>query len=123
MFTFLNHCPPKLLSFVENLFTTGGAKDMILGLSNAKNTFEGYVKQSSSKILIKLMETLNLKQFEKIQIITKGNCFNKNASFDNCEKTLNLTHEENLGIFIKSIVELPIPYLTPTLTLPSCFLF
>ena len=104
MFTYLNHCPPKLLSFVENLVTTGRAKDMILGLSNAKNTFEGYVKQSSSKILIKLMETLKLKQFEKIQIITKGKCFNKNASFDNCGKTLNLTHEENLGILIKSIV-------------------
>ena len=69
------------------------------------------------------METLNLKQFEKIQIIAKGNCYNKNASFDNCEKTLNLTHEENLGIFIKFIVELPIPYLTPTLTLPFYFLF
>ena len=124
MFTFLNHCPPKLLSFLENLFTTGRAKDMILGISNAKNTFESYVKQSSSKILIKLMETLKLKQFEKIQIITKGKCYNKNISFDNCEKTLNSTHEEK-GIFIKSNVELPNPYITPTgpFPLPSYFLF
>ena len=113
MFTYLNHCPPKLLSFVENLVTTGRAKDMILGLSNAKITFEGYVKQSSSKILIKMMETLNLKQFQKIQIITKGKCCNKNSSYNKCEKTLNSTLEEK-GTFIKSNVELPIPYITPT---------
>ena len=41
------------------------------------------------------METFSLKEYEKVQIITKGKCYT-NATFDKCTKKIDLINKESL---------------------------
>ena len=97
IFTYLNYCPPKLLSFIKNLISTGTPKDIILGLTSAKMTLHN-LKESPTKVLIKVMESLGLNHYQNIQMLTKGKCYNKNAIFGNCGKKINSTDRDILGI-------------------------
>ena len=97
MFTYLNYCPPKLSSFIKNLITTGTPRDIILGLTNTRMTLWGDQRKLFDKIFIQVMNKLNLKQYETIQIITKGKCYIENAIFGNCGKQLNSTDINTLG--------------------------
>lgn len=97
MFTYLNYCPPKYLYFVKNLIETRSPNEIIFGLISAKMTLHN-LKQSSVKVLIKVMETLGLKQYENIQIITKGRCYDQNAIFSKCEKKINFSDKDTPGI-------------------------
>ena len=96
MFTYLNYCPPKLLSFIKYLITTGTPKDIILGLTSTKMTLLDK-RKLFDEVFIQVMNKFNLKHYETIQIITKGKCYTKNAIFENCGKELNSTDVNTLG--------------------------
>ena len=104
MFTFLNHCPPKL--FLD-IFKNGTARDIILALTSVIKTLENANdKKLTIEVFTNLMDSINLKDFENVQISTKGNCFT-NAIFGNCTKDMHLNNKEIQGFFkvynIKSI--------------------
>ena len=105
VYTYLNYCPPELLHYVKDLITTGSPKDIILGLTGAKRMLQNQ-KQSISKLFIKIMENLNLKDYETIQIITKGKCYNKDAIFGNCGKKFNTSNKEISGIYYTYIFDI-----------------
>ena len=96
MFTYLNYCPPKLLSFIKYLITTGTPKDIILGLTSTKMTLLDK-RKLFDEVFIQVMNKFNLKHYENIQILTKGKCYTKNAILGNCGKQLNSTDVDTLG--------------------------
>ena len=99
MFTYLNYCPPtipKFLKFSAYLFQTETPKEIILGLKSLIDTLQDSAEKSRSiDILLKFLEILSLKQYEKVQIFTKGKCFN-NAIFGNCTKKINVTTKDDV---------------------------
>ena len=104
MFTFLNHCPPKL--FLD-IFKNGTARDIILALTSVIKTLKNAnEKKVTIEVFTNLMDSINLKDFENVQISTKGSCFT-NAIFGNCTKDMHLNNKEIQGFFkvynIKSI--------------------
>ena len=86
MFAYVNYCPPKVLSFMAYLFKTHHPKEIILAVTkeihDTKITAE---KQNLIQILEKIMNTLNINHYEKVQILTKGKCYEK-ARFVNCTR-------------------------------------
>ena len=96
IFSYLNHCPPKLSSFIKILITTGTPKDIILGLTSTKMTLLDK-RKLFDKVFIQVMNKFNLKHYENIQILTKGKCYTKNAILGNCGKQLNSTDVDTLG--------------------------
>ena len=96
MFTYLNFCPPKLLKFTPHLFRTGTPKEIIFGLTSVIKTIKNRAEiYKTVEILSKFMETLMLKEYEKVQIITKGKCYT-NGTFDKCTKKIDLIKDESL---------------------------
>ena len=93
IFTFLNYCPPKLLPLISNVLRTETPKNIILALTSIKGSKENPVKKSAMKILIKVLETLKLKTYEKIQTFTKGTCC-MNDIIGECIKENNYTNED-----------------------------
>ena len=93
MFTFLNYCPDKFESLISHIIKTGRPQEMILALTSTNKSSRKVVKKSSIKIFQKLMENLNLRTYEKIQIITKQKCF-INDIFDTCTKKMVYSDEE-----------------------------
>ena len=90
MFTFLNFCPPKhLVSFLAHLFSTGTPKDVILAMSSIKMLSQNAAKLATVSIFSKVMSSFSLEQYEEIQTITKGKCFN-GETFSKCVKAKDL---------------------------------
>ena len=66
-------------------------------LSRLKTSKKLAEKNITIIFLSKFMETLRLKEYEKVQIITKGKCYT-NSTFDACTKKKNVTDEEYQNI-------------------------
>ena len=100
MFTYLNQCPQehKLLSFYKDLFKSAPLKDVILALTSIMKTTNNLEKEKSVNIFRKVMESINLLNYEDLQIIIKGNCYNANGTFNNCSNKKNLINKEILNI-------------------------
>ena len=99
MFTYLNNCPgliPKYLRIIAHLFQNGTSREIIIGLKSIIKTSKNWAeKYKTIEMLSKFLETLRLKEYEKVQIITKGKCYT-NATFDKCTKKIDLINEESL---------------------------
>ena len=100
MFTYLNYCPlliPKYLRIIiAHLFKTGTPGEIIFGLTSViKTTKNRAEKYKTIEILLKFMEAMRQREYEKVQIITKGKCYT-NATFDKCTKKIDLINEETL---------------------------
>ena len=102
IFTYLNFCPPKEQLLITFILKKETPKEMILGLINFKNHPKISVRESTRKILLKVMEAFKLDTYEKIQIVTKGKCFIDNT-FVNCTKRNSLTEDDIrlLGLFLQ----------------------
>ena len=93
MFTYLNSCPPiKVHDFYRDLFETATSKEIMLALINILKTSQNYEKKSVHQIFKKFMGIMNLTQYENIQILTKGKCFD-GSIFGNCRKTTDMKKE------------------------------
>ena len=91
VFTYLNYCPPKLLPLIKHFLENETPKNIILSLRNIIKSPQKSVNKSSRKMLMKVMETFKLNEYEKIQKITKGKCY-VNGTFGNC--TINMDFNE-----------------------------
>ena len=89
----MNYCPPKLIQLIIPIFKTGTPKDIILALTSIIRNPLKIVNHSSRKILIKVMETFKLDQYEKIQIFTKGKCYT-NGIFGKCTRKKEFSKED-----------------------------
>ena len=94
IFTYLNYCPslfiPKPLLLYANLLKNGTVRDIVLALTSiiktSQNTQE---REDTIKNLENLMKSFHLKEFENIQILTKGKCYT-NSTFGNCSKRVKI---------------------------------
>lgn len=90
VFTYLNYCPPKLLiAFYEDLIKTASSRNIILAMTSLMKTSKNAEKRSSNRIFSKIMEKLDLSNYEIIQILTKGKCY-KEGVYRNCTKYIDL---------------------------------
>ena len=86
----------KNLKIIAHLFKTGTPGEIIFGLTSVIKTSKNRAeKYKTIEMLSKFMEILRLKEYEKVQIITKGKCYT-NATFDKCTKKIDLINEESL---------------------------
>ena len=96
MFTYLNYCPPKCFLYIADLVRTKTPKETLLALisiiKTIKNTNE---KKITIEVLLGLMDSFNLKEFEKI-LFSQGHCFT-NGILGNCTKNINMKSEDILG--------------------------
>ena len=102
MFTYLNYCPNKLESIIVQILENGTPKDILLAFSSILNSSpKNSIKRSSRNILLKVLKSLELDTYEKIQILTKGKCF-YNDTFSNCKSMMSFTDEDirKLGLFL-----------------------
>ena len=99
MFIFLNYCPDRLFPLMEHILNNEKPKDIILALTSITKYPKASTKESSEKIMRKVMERINLLQYESFQIITKGKCY-VNGSFDSCKSKIDLneTNIKELGL-------------------------
>ena len=93
MFTYLNYCPPELELFTTYILGNGSPKDMILVLTHFMKTSQNSEKESARRILLRVMEALDLHTYENIQMVTKGKCY-INDTFVKCTKNKNLSEED-----------------------------
>ena len=63
MFTYLNFCPSKLLFLYKRLLKTASPREMILTMTSLLKNSQNAAKVSSTKIFIKTMEILNLRNY------------------------------------------------------------
>ena len=100
IFTYLNYCPDKLESIITNVLENETPKDIILAFISILKSSTNSIKQSMRNILSKVMESFKLDTYEKIQILTKGNCYTNDA-FSRCTSKMNFTAEDisQLGKF------------------------
>ena len=92
MFTYLNYCPPELELFTTYLLKNEAPKNMILALIDFVKNSQNSEKESARRILYKVLETLDLRTYEKIQMVTKAKC--SNNTFVNCTRDINLSEED-----------------------------
>ena len=97
MFTYLNYCPPKLLlSFYNDLFKSASPRNIIIAITSINRKAQNSAKESSETILKRVLETLKLRKYEDIQIITRG--YNKSPSLGIYKKKLLTTEDlDSLG--------------------------
>ena len=101
MFTYLNYCPSSIFSFSKYLLETGTPKQIILTMTNVIKNSQNAAKIGTFELFLKVMNIINLFQYEEIQIITKGKCFTK-ATFGNCTKMIDVKEKlDFLGFYIK----------------------
>ena len=93
MFTYLNYCPPELELFTSYIFGNETPKNMILALIYFMKTSQNSEKESARRILLRVMEALDLHTYEKIQMVTKGKCY-INDTFVKCTKNKNVSEED-----------------------------
>ena len=107
MFLYLNYCPYKLdksydddndeygksfWSLMNHVLKTETPKDILLALTVLQKTPIMRLKTASQKIFRRVMERINLLQFEQIQMIT-GNCL-VNGTSGNCENKMNFDEKK-----------------------------
>ena len=100
IFTYLNYCPQslnKIFSFIKYLFKTGTPKQIIFAMIDILKASQNAARIGTVELFPKVMRTFSLFQFERIQIITKGKCYNK-GTFGNCTKKITATNIEKLEI-------------------------
>ena len=92
MFTYLNFCPTAeartLTIFLQNLFTSRSAKNILLALTSMMKSSENAEKISSTKIFTKAMEIFKLSVYRDIDVITKEKNINEIKNFDESIKTI-----------------------------------
>ena len=93
MFTYLNYCPPELELFTSYIFGNETPKNMILALIHFMKTSQNSEKESARRILLRVMEALDLHTYENIQMVTKGKCY-INDTFVKCTKNKNVSEED-----------------------------
>ena len=94
MFTYLNYCPNKLESIIVQILENGTPKDILLAFSSILNSSpKNSIKRSSRNILLKVLKSLELDTYEKIQILTKGKCY-YNDTLSNCKSKMSFTDED-----------------------------
>ena len=94
IWTYLNYCPPIEQLLITYILKNGTPKEIILALLNFRNyPNKSGVKRSTRKILIKVMETLKLDTYEKIQMVSKGKCFIEN-NFVKCTKNKTFSEDD-----------------------------
>ena len=113
MFLYLNYCPYKLdqshdhsldengksfWSLMNHVLKTETPKDIILALTVLQKTPIMRLKAATQKIFRRVMERINLLQFEQIQMIT-GNCL-VNGTSGNCGNKINFD-EKKLKVLCK----------------------
>ena len=100
MFTYLNHCPPKLISFYADLFNNGKPRYIMLALTSIIKSSQNAAKSSSLKIFSKVQEKFDLMNYEKVRIITNGKCL-KDRIYGNCTKKVTVQDNDLkvLGLF------------------------
>ena len=102
MFTYLNHCPNKLESLMVQILENGTPKDILLAFSSILNSSpKNSIKRSSRNMLLKVLKSLELDTYEKIQILTKGKCY-YNDTFSYCKSKMSFSDEDlrKLGLFL-----------------------
>ena len=101
MFTYLNYCPNKLESIIVQILENGTPKDIILALSIPIKALRKVERKSITKILSKVLESVKLETYKKIQMITKGICYT-NDTFSKCTSKMSLRDEDilKLGWFL-----------------------
>ena len=98
MFMYLNYCPSKLLKFTASLLKDGSPKEIILAMISVIKTNKNLAeKYTTIKMFSKVMDIFSLKQYEQVQIITKGYC-GTNTTLDNCTLNADITNKEVLKI-------------------------
>ena len=106
MFTYLSYCPPsipKLLRFRAFLFQTGTPRQILLALTSLIKTLENVNdKEESIKIFSKFMKSLDMIEYENIQIKTKQKCYT-NATFGNCPMKSYKDDKETSGFSNKTL--------------------
>ena len=93
MFTYLNYCPPELELFTSYILGNETPKNMILALIHFMKTSQNSEKESARRILLRVMEALDLHTYENIQMVTKGKCY-INDTFVKCTKNKNVSEED-----------------------------
>ena len=103
MFIYLNYCPDKLFYLIKHVLETGTTKDIILAFTNIMKFPTKLVKETTMKIFLKVMKSLNLNHYEKIQIISKGKCF-LNGTFDECKNQWDFDEKvlHDIGVTISA---------------------
>ena len=71
IFTYLNHCPPKIMLFMANLVKSTSTKGIILALTNVMKTSKYNEKELTTKVFFRLLKRLSLEHYKKIQTISK----------------------------------------------------
>ena len=102
MFTYLNYCPPELELFTSYILGNETPKNMILALIDFAKTSLNSEKESARRILYKVLETLDLRTYEKIQMVTKSRC--SNNTIVNCTRDINLSEEDVRMLGLLSLI-------------------
>ena len=104
MFTYLNLCPPKLLSFyASNLFKNGDPKLIVTALTSVLKTSQdtATVKNILSRYpFTALMQSFNLVQYENIQMITNT----RKAFIDTDKKYASKEVMKSFGNLLKKML-------------------
>ena len=79
-------------SLMNHVLKTDTPKDIVLALTVLQKTPIMHLKKASQKIFRRVMERINLLQFEQIQMIT-GNCL-VNGTSGNCENKMNFDEKK-----------------------------
>ena len=88
------------MAVITHILKNETPKDIILALRTIMKSSINIVTQISRKILIKVLNSFKLYQYEKIQILTKGKCY-INGTFANCKNSKDFSEEDLklLGLF------------------------
>ena len=103
MFTYLNYCPPKLIFFISHLLNTATPRDIVLAFSSLKTISLNALKPSTIQMFSKIMESLGLNNYENIQLITQGKCYN-NSTYGSCTKKTDVVDKEDLKVLGKYLL-------------------
>ena len=72
IFTYLNYCPPNILFVFENLLKTASPTEIVLSLTSILKSSQNAAKASSTKVFLKILEVLNLNQYQSIEKLTNN---------------------------------------------------
>ena len=65
MFTYLNHCPPKIIGFYKELLKNSSIKDIFYVLNSIKKKSLNTAMESSTEILNQIVKMYNLTMFDE----------------------------------------------------------
>ena len=103
MFTYLNHCPPKIVDFYKEFLKTSTLKDLILVLNRIQKNSLNTVQKSAIRILNKLAKNYDLKIFDE-----------RNLNFTKPSDKWNAVANHPIHVDDKNVE------LSPTALIPFC---